>query len=481
MGRRILNTWNQIAPRAYQRQWFCFPHKHEGNLELLRAHLRLTLDRLTSYFPYLSGKLFLLSSPLGYLCIDLEDDAKIPLKIHDERSSYPWTYAQLEAQGFPARAFVDKSFDLPYQLSEDGGGMPVFEVHVRLIEGGLLLCIYCHHSISDGTSVNNIVNSFAQLTRDPEQDLEVKFVDVHVDLPEKVCSKVRQDSFDQLLSECPEYHLLSSPTGPTQFRMPSAGTQWQDIRKTGRIFVIGAQQIKQLQQKLAEKSNWTPSTFTCLAALTWAYVTKARLNSPKNLLSSSPDEPWVILKDVRLMISIDWRRRAFADIMGSSAGNTVALPKIGLGTGTVLAACSINKDISYSALVEITRAIGTMVSGVDDDFVALRTALFRKAPDPRFIGVDADPRDPLDFYFNTWRHFGGNTRWKIPGVMEEDGGATPDAIRRAQGDWNMGAGLILPARKNCSGFEVMVTLDVNAMEVLCEDAGWKSWIDDISE
>lgn len=167
---------------------------------------------------------------------------------------------------------------------------------MRLIEGGLLLCIYCHHSVSDGTSVNNIVNCFAQLTRDPEQDLEVKFVDVHVDLPEKFCLKVRQDSFDQLFSECPECHLLSSPTGPTQFRMPSAGIQWQDIRKTGRIFVIGAQQIKQLQQKLAEKSNWSPSTFTCLAALTWAYITKARLNSPKNLLSLSTDEPWVIPK-----------------------------------------------------------------------------------------------------------------------------------------------------------------------------------------
>ena len=480
MGRRILSTWNQIAPRAYQRQWFCFPHK-DGNLELLRDYLRLALDRLASYFPYLSGKLFLLSSPSGYLCIGSEDDAKIPLKIHDNRSSYPWTYARLKAQGFPARAFVDKSFDLPYQLSEDGNGIPVFEVHVRLIEGGLLLCIYCHHSASDGTSVNSIVSSFAQLTRNPEQDLEVERGDVHVDLPEKVCSKISQDSFDKLLSECLEYHLLSSPTGPTQFRVPLTGTQWQDIRKTGRIFVVGVQQIIHLQQILAEKSNWTPSTFTCLAALTWAYVTKARLNSPKNLLSSSPDEPRAILKEVRLMISIDWRQRAFADIMGSSAGNAVALPKIALSTETVLAACSPNKDTSCSSLEEITRAIGTIVSDVDDDFVALRTALFRKAPDPRFIGVDADPRDPLDFYFNTWRHFGGTTRWKFPGAVEEDGGAAPDAIRRAQGEWNMGAGLILPARKNCSGFEVMVTLDVDAMEVLCEDAGWKSWVDEILE
>lgn len=402
MGPRILNTWNQIAPRAYQRQCFCFPNKDDGNIELLRTHLRLALDRLATYFPYLAGNLSLLSCPSGYLWIDSEDDAKIPVKIHHDRSSYPWTYAQLETQGFPARAFVDNSFDLPYHLSEDGNGIPVFEVHVRLIEGGLLLYIYCHHSASDGTSVNNIVNAFAQLTRDSEQDLKVECDDVHADLPEKVYSKFSQDSFGTLLSKCPEYHLFPSPTGPTQFRAPTTGTQWHEIRKTGRIFVIGLQQIKQLQQELVEKSSLTPSTFTCLAALTWAYVTKARLNSPKNLLSSSPDEPWVKLKDVRLMISIDWRQRAFADIMGTSAGNTVALPKVALSTETVVGACSPKQDISCSSLAELTRAIGTMVSGVDDDFVALRTALFRKAPDPRFIGCDADPRDPLDFYFNTF-------------------------------------------------------------------------------
>lgn len=181
------------------------------------------------------------------------------------------------------------------------------------------------------------------------------------------------------------------------------------------------------------------------------------------------------------MISIDWRQMAFTEIMGSSAGNTVALPKIALSTETVLAACSSKKDTASSSLAEITRAIGTMVSGVDDHFVALRTALFRKAPDPRFIGVDADLRDPLDFYFNTWRHFEGDTRWKIPGVTEENSGVVPDAIRRVQGDWNMGASLILPARKNCSGFEVMVTLDVDAMGVLCEDPGWKSWTDETFE
>ncbi|KAJ3529149.1 hypothetical protein NM208_g8619 [Fusarium decemcellulare] len=478
MGRRVLSTWNQIAPRAYQRQWFCFPQEQEAKLKLLTDHLRLALDRLATYFPHLSGKISLLSNPPGYLCIDSGDDTKIPLKIYAESTSYPWTYAQLKAQGFPARAFVDKSFDLPYQLG-NSDGIPVFEVHVRWIEGGLLLCIYCHHSVSDGTSVNNIVNSFAQLSRDPEQALEVERGDINVDIPNNVCSKANQTSFDKLLAVCPEYHLLSSPTGPTQFRMPSTGTQWQDIKKTGRIFVIGARQIKQLQHSLAGQSTQIPSTFTCLAALTWAFVTKARLNSPKNLLSSSPDEKIAVPKDVRLMISIDWRKRAFADIMSSTAGNAVALPKTALDTNIILDVCSADEKSSKSALAEITRAIDTMVGRVDDDFVALRTTLFRQAPDPRFIGVDADPRDPRDFYFNTWRHFGGDTRWKIPGVAEEDGGSAPEAIRRAQGDWNMGAGLILPARKGCSGFEVMVTLDVDAMKVLCEDAGWNRWVDEI--
>jgi hypothetical protein len=132
----------------------------------------------------------------------------------------------------------------------------------------------------------------------------------------------------------------------------------------------------------------------------------------------------------------------------------------------------------------MTQAIDESIAGVDEAFVARRTALVRAAPDLLRFGLNADPRDPAYFMFNTWRHFGGATRWRLPGVVgdddmvdadQEDEGVRPDAVRRLQPEWNMGAGLIMPERKRHEGYEVLVTLDVDAMEVLCADANWRKW------
>lgn len=494
MEPRLLSTWNQIAPRAYIRQCYCFPYEDSGNLESLESHLTLALHQLAKHKLDLAGRIFLLSRHKGRLCIGLDKDIDIPLKVSDQRDSFAWTYAQLKAQGFPAKAFVDKSFDLPYRLLEDQPGIPVLEVHVRVINGGLLLFLYYHHSISDGAGMDNHITSFANLTCDPTRNIEVqRLADLHVDLPEQFKHGCLQNfsstSFSELLRRCEEYGLFPSPIGPTQFRVSSSGTPVENIQKTGRIFVIGTQQINNLKETLGRVPGGNVdgrplSTFTCLAAITWACVTKARLSSPKAFMSS-PDEQ-ILPEKARLMISIDWRRRAFASIMSSSAGNTIALPITDIDIATILAACSSEKDVACTALGAVVRAIDTAIHSVDDDFVGLRTALFRAAPDPRLIGLSADARDPRDFYFNTWRHSGTHTRWKMPGLIrdgddEYDDCMGPDAIRRVQPDWNMGAGLILPKRKGSDKFEVLVTLDVDAMTVLCAEPSWKNWVDDVVE
>lgn len=497
MDRPLLSTWNQIAPRVYMRQCYCFPYRDNGGLEPLKAHLTLALNQLAKHIPVLAGRLFLLSNRTGHLCIGLDSRGEIPLKVLDQRDSFGWTYAQLKAQGFPAEAFVSKSFDLPHQLLEDQKGIPVLEVHARVIEGGLLLCLYNHHSISDGTGMNNHISSFADLTRDLNRKIDVQYsVNFHADLPERNDNSPSPrgvpNTFFELLELCPEYSLLSSPTGPTQFRVLPTGTSVEGIKKTGRTFVIGTQQINNLKEKLvrvpgANPHGRLPSTFTCLAAITWAHVTKARLSSSKNYLLNSSPEKTAFPKNVRLMISIDWRRRAFASIMSSSAGNTVALPITNIDTATLLAACSSEQHVACTALGAVVLAIDAAVRGVDDDFVARRTALIRAASDPRLIGLSADASDPHDFYFNTWRHFGTQTRWRMPGLEggngedEDDDGIAPDAIRRIQADWNMGAGLILPERKDSAKFEVLVTLDVDGMAALCAEPSWKNWVDDVVE
>jgi len=45
----------------------------------------------------------------------------------------------------------------------------------------------------------------------------------------------------------------------------------------------------------------------------------------------------------------------------------------------------------------------------------------------------------------------------------------------------MGAGVIMPGRKESGVYEVLVTLDVPSMERLCEDDNWRAWVDEIIE
>ena len=154
---------------------------------------------------------------------------------------------------------------------------------------------------------------------------------------------------NELLSRCPEYRLLSSPLGPTQFRSPETGTQTKDIENTGSIFVIDYKLLRDLKKKLSDAKpiyshEYHPSTFTCLAAITWAHVTKARLSSTFSFpSSSSTKQPFS--EEVRLMVSVDWRRRMSTNVMSSSAGNSIALPIDSINTSTILAACSEEQDV----------------------------------------------------------------------------------------------------------------------------------------
>ncbi|CAH0043368.1 unnamed protein product [Clonostachys solani] len=499
MAYQVLSTWNQCAPRGYVRQWFCFPCRQDVNLKNLRNHLVICLEQLSARFPFIKKRVCLLSNPAGYVAFGPGEFPQVPLEVLDQRNTFAFTYGELKAQGFPAKAFVGPSFgDLPYSLAQGQPGVPVFEVHARVIKGGLLLCNYCHHSVTDGLGVDHLMRTFAELSQLSTQDLSVKRpVDVQVDIPQKVITDFKPElksmRYEQLLRLCPEYRQLRLPTGPTQCLMKPEGIPLAQIQKTGRTFVFSVQKLEALQRGILCSKGGScrkraPSKFTCLAAITWAHVTKARLcMARRRSQGSMVSYP----KRIRIMLCTNWSHRAFGDIMMHASGNTVALPVSSIDTATIFAACSTNKTESFQALSAIAQTIESTVNSVDDDFVALRTAMIRASPDPRYIGIDLDPRDPSSFIFNTWRHYGTEVqKWGLPGLgydgESQDGsqtgrGASPDAIRRSQSEWNMGAGLILPAGNDPNIFEVVVTLAVDEMPELCGDPSWRQLVDRIIE
>ncbi|KAK9435272.1 C-8 acyltransferase [Metarhizium brunneum] len=526
---RLLGTWNQVAMRAYVRQVFCFPIDEQlDGFDKLCTHIQNRLKLACDHFPHFAGKIYL-GRTKGTVHLSTTKNDKVSFKFFDNRqceeSLFSWSYPELKAQGFPCKAFVGPCFDLPYDLTEKGPGVPVTEVHARIIRGGgLLLCFYFHHSITDGIGMHSFISTFAAFTRRDETAAQngiedgvragVKSVaeyavkngvengqankfeypaNIDVDIPESETTALLESSFEDLMKDCPEYTLLPQPTGPTapctrRERVPSLA----NVRKTGRIFKFSEEKIRALH---AVAQNWSGShvrTFACLAGVVWSFCTAARLAGHQPREPSAPN-PTNLNKNsltdkTHLLVPASWKKCAYQGGLPGYASNAVCMPRIcaNMDDHVVISSqqpCTKASPASAATADELLGklicSIDSAITAIDKDFVDKRTAMFRAAPDPRFVGINLDPQEPSDFIFNSWRHLGADVIFRFPGLKPEgkssSGGRTADAVRRAQPQWNMGAGLVLPGKLH-SDYEILVTLDKASMMRLLANEEWKKWV-----
>ncbi|RYP84100.1 hypothetical protein DL769_001245 [Monosporascus sp. CRB-8-3] len=289
-----------------------------------------------------------------------------------------------------------------------------------------------------------------------------------------------RDQFQRLAAKCPEFTLLPDLSGPTQPRLLDVGTPLHEIDRTGKIFVFSNARLEALKRLVtshpgsASSSPTLPTTCYCaLAALTFAHVTRARAGAerylPAGRCSTSMEPPGrTTTTTAQLWNSVNWRARAFQDATRDYFGNA-ALPAVTeVPTDRLFAACEDDSELARIVLL-----IRETIDGVDQTYVHRRLAMLAAAPDPRLIGVRYDPRMPEVLAFNTWRHFGADAAWHIPGIPV----AKPNAIRRAHGSWGMGTALILPAQAESTKQELFLSLSIEAMEALCNDERWMRWVD----
>ncbi|KAK2592774.1 hypothetical protein QQS21_009517 [Conoideocrella luteorostrata] len=492
-----LSTWDQIAPRQYIRQVYCFPYQPAqcGALQPLYNALRVALDRTCVELPDFAGKVGLEGKP-GHLAILKQAHDEPVLEVVDHSKTFPFDYAELKAKGFPAQAFVGPSFDLEHSWT-DRSKIPVVKVHARIISGGLMLCVYVHHSTTDGMGMNNFMSRFARYTLLPDYSvyhLRDASIKKHFELPDDITSApTDQNSFEHLMEQCPEYWIAPKYSGPLTFNFSPSEVPFESITKEGRIFVFNADSIELLKETatkyhpLIDNDVYIrPSTFACLTALTWVSVIISRREVAQTVSME---------KSARLLLNASWARRAFTKLIHDSTsntnanGNTVAMVNLQVELSNLVTA-RLSQEVTPAtgrAFAKVVHLIEVALASITDDFVATRTAMIRAAPDPRMIGVDHDPLDPHDFIINSWRHLGADTRWNLPGVIgdeearDADGSVCPDAVRRAQPVWNMSAGLILPGRQCSKKYEILVTLDAMSMAKLCSDQCWMTWVDRVVE
>ncbi|KAI1636122.1 hypothetical protein F4809DRAFT_650757 [Biscogniauxia mediterranea] len=457
-----LSVWNQSAPRVYICVVLCFPCDDRLRGDAVR-HIEHALERLARERPVFAGRLH--SNSSGRVTLRRSPLHDIPFQVIPSEDGNEHDYEQLKEAGFPPATFVRSRFGLSGIIGSNCESIPVSKVHAEFARGGLLLSIYLHHGLVDGGSLRIFLETFAAQTRDIPIDLPSEQAFSLTPRLRRTTARIRNESnFEKLVANCPEYTILKDLSGPTQPRILNMGESMSNIERTGKIFVFRNERLQQLREQV-QKINGSahlPSAYTSLAALAFAHITKARTKVEKYLSESEPSQT------AMLWNSVNWRTRAFQHATENYFGNA-ALPAVTrVPKAQLVAACS--DEYKLAKLVPIVKS---SIDAVDEDYVRRRLAMLSHAPDPRLVGVNYDPRMAEVLAFNTWRHFGADVEWSIPGVPV----AKPDAIRRAHGGWNLGTALILPARTDSPTQELFVSLSVDAMELLCEDEGWMCWVD----
>ncbi|KAI0114221.1 hypothetical protein F4776DRAFT_656637 [Hypoxylon sp. NC0597] len=460
-----LSVWNQSAPRVYICVVLCFPCDNQRRQDAIH-HIESALKRLARERPVFAGRLQ--ASNRGSVSLHRSPLQDIPFEVLPATETSQLEYARMRDAGFPPGTFVHPRFSVPGNLNSNLEPIPVSKVQAEFPSGGLLLSIFLHHGLVDGGSLRVFLECFAAQTRNtpvnmPSEQAFPMSYRRSLNTPYTVHDG---STFRGLLAGCPEYTMLGDLSGPTQPRLLKTGPSMAHIEKIGKIFVFKNERLQELRELIRSQNGSMdpPSAYTSLAALAFAHITKARVTAEKYLPGLKPRGV------AMLWNSVNWRTRAFQGATDNYFGNA-ALPAVTRATMAQLkAAC--DDDNELARLVPLIKA---SIDAVDQEYVSRRLAMLSEVPDPRLVGVNYDPRMPEVLAFNTWRHFGADVEWSIPGVPV----AKADAIRRAHGSWNLGTALILPAKTDSMKQELFVSLSVDSMRLLCADEGWTRWIDRI--
>ncbi|KAI0468155.1 hypothetical protein F4859DRAFT_216230 [Xylaria cf. heliscus] len=460
-----LSVFNQCSPRVYICVVLCFPCDDNRREDAVH-HIQQSLARLADSRPLFAGRLH---TDEGRVYLQRSCAFDIPFEVIPTEAGNELDYEKLRHDEFPPATFIDARYGLPGLAGPNCNPIPVSKVDVTFARGGLLLSIFLQHALTDGGSLQIFLEAFGNQTRNisdnlpSEQKLRVPSRKSHSVVNRKL---PETSAFKTLVARCPEYAILSDLSGPTQPRMQTIGQPISSLNKIGKIFVFTSDRLRELRERVREmnSSDKRPTAYMSLATLAFAHITKARIGTEPALTGIEPTQK------AQLWNSVNWRTRAFDGATNNYFGNAV-LPAVTRATREQVNAAT-NTDEALANLVPYVQA---SINEVDEEYVGRRMAMMSQAPDPRMVGVNYDPRSPEVLAFNTWRHFGADIEWNIPGVPV----TKPDTIRRATGGFGLGTALILPAKRDSGKQELYVSLTVDAMEALCHDERWMGWVDRI--
>jgi hypothetical protein len=346
------------------------------------------------------------------------------------------SYAALQAEHFPVSKLT--TAHLPsLGLIPEAQSPPVMAAQANFIEGGLLLTIGVHHSASDASAVDAILDIWARNTTAACNSTELNFSHFEPQINDR--SPLMFGTAGAKMVDFPEYFL--QPAVPTALvkenphQIPHAPSKLPPL--TSRIFYFSPSALAALKVEAAAYS-----TNDALTAFLWRHMTLAR-----NLVSQSTLPVDVVGEDSALLYAANIRKRTSPPLPQNYLGNAFIAVKTDLLSvstlmspdGLKIATSTIRK--SLHRLTNQPNHISLTIGLMDQyDTTELKYAY------NGFLGPDvmATSWTNIGIYNSVWGDLGKVESFRVPGEGSD------------------GTLAVFPRLKN-GGLEVRVALEAKAM------------------
>jgi trichothecene 3-O-acetyltransferase len=467
-----LSGIEHCMPRSYIRLCLAYPLPNKDMLPEVEARLNDFVQKTVDAKPYLSGSVVAVDNPgnqVGAVEIRFSDTdflqyPKVRVRHFAPEEVDHLSYEQLCEKSLPP-SLIKPEIVSVLKESADESWAPVFRIQANVIDGGVIISVYLHHCISDGTGAGLLVSG--SLLQD-----EFKF-DRHLDGGEHDTPTLshRLEAFAER-----ETHVRNELSLASFNQINNRQLKWKKVPPPGYVdhtakplgrgcvFRLPLDKLEGLKLRLETHagSGCFMSRNDVLMALVWHSMTKARvpsLDESKGITAS------------RLNIPVDIRKKLKKPLSISYFGAAVDF------ASTEMPLCHLT-DICDANMAQTALAVRKAVNSVDEAYIRQAIALATKSSpdiDVRDLqGSNMDRAEGADMYITSWE--------KLPlyEATFDMGLGQPDWVRKP---WSRDPGscIVLPFDKRKDYLEVVIQMATPDMGRLLEDtAFWEyvsTWIE----
>ncbi|CAA9963150.1 Transferase domain containing protein [Pyrenophora teres f. maculata] len=499
--------------RVYGRYYIIFPFSDRNLENIAIKALRTGFKEVLRQYPYLLGTVEMPDASSGQLrviypdAINIDKEAERVFTASNDAAKDPkFDFDKLEKDSFlpedlPPKVFCPKLVKYHPGL-DDGdpfaeratsmhkGPLPVFATQASFIPKGLVLGVWFHHAVTDGSGNARVLQVWSNAVRGLKDAGSSSFSTLSVppcDTLEKH-SLVRRKLVDRASDPNPP-KLQQVTRHPLR-----QNADYKVITKMFRFSSIEIDQFREaLSRSLSGPKKAKISRFATLGAIIWAHIIRARL--PLIKASENTQSALAIVVDLRKYLGPSY---SSPDYLGNLVLSSTATWELPQTKGVVhaddmatlqelVSGLDADPDIKSSimpmsmphhhhlkSLASFASQISATTHAVNKDWTTTELSQVLRHPSTAQQAPLKYSNGP-DLYITSWMHMGVDREWCIPGTSSNQ--AT--AIRRSA--WVSEGGItILPRKKDGDGgegspYEVMISLaeaDMEAFEKGVEDGGW---------